>query len=227
MTNRKTRRRWLRAFFILALAAGLGALALSGLVRYRAGERILTPEQAAKTGAECILVLGAGVRADGSPSDMLRDRLEYALDLYRAGAAPKILMSGDHGRKEYDEVNAMKDYALAAGVPSEDVFMDHAGFSTYVSLYRARDVFQARRVLIVTQEYHLYRALYIAQALGLEAWGVAADPQPYRGQLYREFREVLARDKDFFLCLFQPEPTFLGEAIPVSGSGDATNDRLG
>ena len=102
--------------------------------------------------------------------------------------------------------------------------MDHAGFSTYESLYRARDVFQARRVIVVTQPYHLSRALYIADALGLEAWGVGADGENYPGQSYRDAREVLARVKDWVYCLTQPEPTYLGEVTPVSGDGNATND---
>ncbi|MBR4018560.1 MAG: YdcF family protein, partial [Clostridia bacterium] len=113
---------------------------------------------------------------------------------------------------------------IEAGVPSEDVFMDHAGFSTYESIYRAKEVFLAERVLIVTQGYHLYRALYVARSLGLEAEGVAADLRPYRGQRYYDLREVLARCKDFAMCIFKPLPTYLGEAIPVSGSGDLTND---
>ena len=104
---------------------------------------------------DCILVLGAGVNED-EPSDMLRDRLDTAIELYNTGIAPKILMSGDHGCEDYDEVNVMKNYAIAKGVPSEDIFMDHAGFSTYESLYRAKAVFGAERVVVVSQKYHLY-----------------------------------------------------------------------
>ena len=155
---------------------------------------------------------------------MLGDRIDRGLELYKAGAAPKILMSGDHGTVSYDEVNAMKRIAIEAGVPSEDVFMDHAGFSTYESVFRAKAVFQARRVLIVSQEYHLYRALYCARALGLDACAVAAEDIRYRGQFYRDLREIAARDKDFLKCIFKPDPTFLGDVIPISGSGDATND---
>ena len=172
---------------------------------------------------DCILVLGAGVR-DGSPRPMLQDRLDYALKLYNDGVAPKLIMSGDHGRKEYDEVNIMKEYAIERGVPSEDIFMDHAGFSTYESIYRARDIFKVKKMVIVTQEYHLYRALYVANRLGIEAVGYASDPRQYAGQLYRELREILARDKDFVFCIFKPRPTYLGDAIPVSGNGDLTND---
>ena len=153
---------------------------------------------------------------------MLSDRLKRGVELYDAGAAPKLLMSGDHGRTDYDEVNVMKGYAVDAGITSSDVFMDHAGFSTYESLYRARDVFQAKKIIIVTQAYHLHRALYIADALGLDAYGVAADYRPYAGQFRRDIREILARNKDFLTALFQPKPTFLGDAIPVSGDGDLT-----
>ena len=102
--------------------------------------------------------------------------------------------------------------------------MDHAGFSTYESMYRAKEVFCARRVVIVTQKYHLYRAIYVARALGLEAYGVAAAGDDYGGQLYRDIREVLARNKDFFTSIFKPQPEYLGKAIPVSGNGDITND---
>ncbi len=213
---------------ILALAA-LGALGFSVLtavnnrVLLSTAERIITVEDAAELDADCILILGAGVNGD-QPSLMLADRLERGLQLYFAGASDKLLMSGDHGRVEYDEVNVMKEQAVRAGVESSDVFMDHAGFSTYESLYRARDVFLAERVIIVTQPYHLPRALYIADALGLEAWGVGADGEDYFGQSYRNAREVLARAKDVFYCMTKPEPTFLGEPIPVWGDGNATND---
>ena len=156
---------------------------------------------------------------------MLGERIQTGVDLYKAGVAPKLLMSGDHGTKGHDEVNAMKDAALAAGVPSEAGFMDHAGFSTYDSMYRARDIFGAKKLVVVTQEYHLPRALWIARRMGLEAVGVACDTQRYSGQLYRDLRELLARDKDFVKCLKMPEPRVLGEAIPLAGSGDVTNDR--
>lgn len=172
---------------------------------------------------DCILVLGAGVR-NGKPSPMLKDRLEVAISLYEKGAAGKLLMSGDHGKKDYDEVNLMKNYAINSGIAGEDIFMDHAGFSTYESIYRAKYIFKAQKIIIVTQEYHLYRALYIAKSLGLEAYGVSATLDDYSGQTTRELREILARDKDFFLSIFKPKPTYLGEEIPVWGNGDITND---
>ena len=133
-------------------------------------------------------------------------------------------MSGDHGQKNYDEVNTMREYAINNGVPAEDIFMDHAGFSTYESMYRAKEIFCAKNILVVTQKYHLYRALYITKQLKMTAIGIAADYRRYYGQTYRDLREVAARYKDFFKCIFKPEPTFLGKVIPVSGNGTVTVD---
>lgn len=177
------------------------------------------------SGYDCILVLGAGVYPSGEPSPMLRDRLERGLELYNQGASNKVIVSGDHGSQYYDEVNVMKSWLVDAGVESDDVFMDHAGFSTYESLFRARDVFCAKSVVIVTQRYHLYRALYVAKALGLEAVGVPAEEITYSGQVYRDVRELAARTKDWIYTLVKPQPEFLGETVPVWGSGDLTNDK--
>ena len=224
----KNWKKWLKrgilALFCLGITGGLAVFGLSSFVKNRTADKIVNETEAAKLAAGCILVLGCGVREDGTPSLMLRDRLETGVALYEAGAAPKLLMSGDHGRKDYDEVNLMKDYAMEKGIPSEDIFMDHAGFSTYDSMVRARDIFCAKTVVIVSQEYHLYRALYLAEKLGLEAYGVPALDVNYRGQAYREFREMLARSKDFCTAVIQPQPKFLGEKIPISGNGDLTND---
>ena len=173
---------------------------------------------------DCIVVLGAGVWGE-NPSPMLEDRLLEGIKLYENNVAPKIIMTGDHGREEYDEVNVMKKFAMDKGVPSGDIFMDHAGFSTYESLYRAKEIFEADKVVIVTQEYHLYRALHIANELGIEAYVVNSDPRQYVGATYREIREILARNKDFVQCIFKPEPTYLGEVIPVFGNGNVTNDK--
>lgn len=193
-------------------------------VKNRSAAYLVAPDEAESiSDVDCILVLGCKVKEDGTPSDMLRDRLTRAIELYKVGAAPKLLMSGDHGRKEYDELAIMKQYAIDAGVPSSDIFMDHAGFSTYESMYRAKEIFKANKIIIVIQEYHLYRALYVAREFGIDAFGVGADYQRYWGQSIRDFREVFARCKDFATTIFRPKPTYLGEAIPVSGNGDATN----
>lgn len=226
MKKKKTIR-IIAVILLCVLAVGIGAvLGLNGYIKNDVEDRIITAEDAAVlTDVDCILVLGCGVRDNGTPSDMLRDRLLRGIEVYKLDAAPKILMSGDHGRTDYDEVNTMKQFAVAAGISSEDVFMDHAGFSTYESIYRAKEIFEADRIIIITQEYHLYRALYIADRLGVEAYGVASDYHAYAGQLMREFREILARCKDFVTTIYKPEPTYLGDPIPVSGNGNVTNDN--
>ena len=221
----KAWRRWfLRGLLFLLSLSLLGSAALLGINQYvkaHAAPYIIA-DATGLPPVDSILVLGCGLR-NGRPSPMLRDRLDKSLDLYRGGVSDRLLMSGDHGQADYDEVNVMKAYAIEAGVPSEQVFMDHAGFSTYESMYRARDVFLARRVVIVTQKYHLYRAVYVARALGLEAYGVAAEYYDYAGQRYRDLREILARNKDFLYTILQPQP-LLGDVIPVSGDGNLTND---
>lgn len=209
----------------IALLGILSVVFINLRVKAVARKKIITSQEALELkDVDCILVLGCKVKDNGEPSPMLLDRLITGTELYKEGAAPKILMSGDHGRDTYDEVNVMKKYALNNGVPSEDVFMDHAGFSTYDSIYRAKHIFEAKKVIIVTQEYHLNRALYLAHKLGLEAYGVPADLRDYSGQTMRDIREIAARCKDFALGAFKPKPTYLGDVIPISGDGNATND---
>lgn len=172
---------------------------------------------------ECIMVLGAAVNPDGSPSQMLKDRLETGIALYHMGVAPKLLLTGDNGQMEYNEVQVMKNFAVDRGVAEEDIFLDHAGFSTYDSVYRASYVFGVESMVVVSQEYHLYRALYGCNRMGIDAVGASADQAVYRGQEMREGREILARVKDFGMWIVKPEATFLGEAIPISGSGITTH----
>ena len=167
-------------------------------VVHTGGKQIYTVEQMRGSKADCILVLGAGLKPDGSPSDMLRDRLSFACDLWEEGVSDTVLVSGDRASESYDEVTAMKNYLLAHGVPEEAILEDPKGYSTSESLKRAKDVFGYENVVVVTQRYHLYRALYIAQKTGLDAKGVNSDPYTYRGQVLRDIREFAARIKDFF-----------------------------
>ena len=172
---------------------------------------------------QCILVLGCAVWEDNEPSPMLRDRLDAAIALYRDGVAPKLLLSGDNSIAEYSEPDCMLRYTLAQGVPPEDIFLDFAGFSTYESVYRSHAVFLADRMIVVTQKYHLFRALKACKALGIEARGVASDQQNYAGGFYREAREVLARNKDLFKGIVKAKPTYLGDEIPIDGDGTVTH----
>lgn len=173
---------------------------------------------------DCVLILGAGLK-NGGPSDMLQERLDKGINLYKENNDFVLLMSGDHARKDYDEVNVMKRYAVLNGVPTSKVYMDHAGLSTYDSVKRAKDIFGAKRVIIVTQGYHLSRALYIAASLGLEAYGIDATEKTYPGQSMREVREVLARNKDFVMSLVKPDASIMGSKISLDGDANKTNDK--
>lgn len=173
---------------------------------------------------DCLLILGAGVR-NGEPSKMLKERLDTGIEIYNKGLISTFIMSGDHGQVNYDEVNVMKKYALDKNIPSSSVFMDHAGFSTYDSLYRAKYVFGVKKVLIVTEKYHLYRALFIANSLGIEARGVDATKDIYYGQTKREVREFLARNKDFLKSLIKPKAKYVGSSISLDQDGDITNNN--
>ena len=218
---------WIKRLFLMLLITGivgmLAAFSLSSLVKSQSAPRFLTVETAKEIeNVDCILVLGCGVRADGTPSAMLQDRLDVGIALYQAGVSDKLLMSGDHGRNGYDEVSAMKIYAMKQGVPSEDIFLDHEGYSTFESIYRAKEKFGAKKIVIITQEYHLHRALHIARELGLEAVGVSADLRNYRGQTRYDAREVLARFKDLFVAAKGEYEGDVGEAVDLKGNGDQT-----
>ncbi len=219
-------RKTVRVLLVLGWAGCL-VMFLVNLYMIRKEEKyILTADQAGELeDVDCIMVLGCGVRPDGTPSGMLSDRLDQGIRLYDEHVSDKLLMSGDHGKVNYDEVNLMKQFAIDRAVPSENIFMDHAGFSTYESMYRARDIFQVKKIVIVTQRYHMYRALYVAQSMGMEAYGVASDPRTYGGQRMRDVRELLARPKDLIYTIVMPKPTYLGDSIPVSGDGNVTNDK--
>lgn len=202
----------------------LGALVLTTnmiIVRGAKDHIVDSPEKAPH--AQCAIVLGARVTRDGTPFPMLTDRLTIGIRLYEMGKVDKLLLSGDHGQESYDEVNAMLDYALARGVPAEDIFTDHAGFDTYDTMYRARDVFLVESAIVVTQRYHLSRAVYIARTLGLDVVGVEADLQTYNHLARNEAREVLARVKAVLqLHVTHAKPKYLGPAIPITGDGRET-----
>ena len=157
---------------------------------------------------DAILVLGCKVEGN-SPSIMLANRLDKAYDVYNM-LNTKLLLSGDHGKKDYDEVDVMRDYLKNMNVMEDDIVLDHAGFSTYDSIYRAKNVFNMKKVIIVTQNYHMYRALYLANKLDLEAVGVIALDVPQKGiMLKNEIREIFSRDKNFIKGILKPTSKYL------------------
>jgi SanA protein len=213
-------------FILLAilLAGGAAVFLIDTHVKSKASEFILTDVNALPQ-VDAVIVLGAYVLPGGYPSTILRDRLDTGLEVFTAGKTNRIVVTGDHGTTDYDEVNGMRQYLESKGVSREMIFMDHAGFNTYDSMYRARDVFMIKKAVIVTQEYHLYRALYIARSLGIEAWGYPSDLRYYAGQSYYDLREIAARVKDYFqVNLFHTKPRFLGEPLPVWENGEITDD---
>jgi vancomycin permeability regulator SanA len=196
-------------FAVLVVLAVIVVAIINLHVKAKTSDRVYVVSTVPRDNYDAALVLGCGVYNNEYPSPLLRERLDAAVELFHEGVVNKLIMSGDHGQDNYNEVAVMKQYAIDEGVPSEAIFMDHAGFSTYESVFRARDIFMADSVLIVSQEYHVYRALYVAEALG---------------QTARDLREILARNKDFIFSIIKPEPTYLGEPISLDQSGDITND---
>ena len=215
-------KRTILALFIVCLII-VAFIAITNIIVINSvKDRIITVQQSsALTGndspPQTILVLGAGLW-DGGPSTMLAARLDTGLDIFQTGAANHLLLSGDNGQIDYNEVEVMGKYTLENGanfgVTEDRIQLDHAGFSTYESMYRMRDVFMVKSAIVVTQEYHLYRALYDAEKLGINVYGVAAAPSQ-NGQRSRDLRELLARTKDFCYVLFDVQPTFLGDPIPI------------
>lgn len=223
---RRVGRRW-RRLGTLALAVGVGAsglgLVAGYLVEGAAAGRVYG-DVAALPKRYAIIVLGAYV--DGAaPSDALAGRLAAALRVYRGGRGRRFLVSGDHGRSDYDEANAMRSWLLARGVPARDVFMDHAGFRTLDTMARARQVFEVTDAVVVTQAYHLPRALYLAKAMGIDAVGMAADGAVYEPSPHDRLREFVARAVALVDVLCGREPRFLGPQLPLTGDAALTVDQ--
>lgn len=170
--------------------------------------------------AQTVIILGAGVTESGELSAVLRDRVDTAVAIYRSGNVGAILVSGDNSTTEHNEVVPVQEYLLAQGIPAEDIFLDYAGFDTYDTMYRARAIFEVTSAVVVTQSYHLPRALYLADVVGIEAQGVVALHD--RANLYNYAREVLARVKAVGNVLLRSQPEYLGKRIPITGDGRAS-----
>ena len=228
----KNKKKWhfslkklLLIFGLLCLAVAVLFVAINAHVIRISAPRLISADAATNLEkVDCILVLGSSVQPNGTLNRVVRERVDTALALYENGVSQRLLMSGDHGKVNYDEVNAMKQYCVDKGVNSDVIFLDHAGFNTYDSIYRAKAIFGIQKMIIVSQEYHLYRAVYIANELGIEAYGVPAE-QEANTALITNLRESVARVKDYFSCAFHLEPTVLGEPIPISGSAKLSDDK--
>ena len=168
------------------------------------------------------IVFGASVYTSGALAPVTEDRVAAAVELYKSGKVDKLLISGDEGRSDYDEVNPMRDFAIAAGVPSDDIYIDPRGYSTYDTIARASRVYGVDSAVLVTQRFHLPRALYIARGFGMDAEGLTADGREYSLGFRQDAREALARMKDFCKAALRPDPRFMGPETPITGDGRIT-----
>lgn len=222
----------LKSFFLktLILSALLGAVVLFAILAINLyinsqSKSLIFSDIEKVPKVQAALILGAKVYNQETMSPMLEDRADAAMELYKSKKVEKILISGDHGRNGYDEVNAARKYLLEKGIEGKDIFLDHAGFDTYDSLYRAREIFKVPSLIVATQNFHLPRAVYIGKNLSLETYGFSADKHLYAGTKYNEWREVFSKVKAFFDVGIRAKPKFLGEEIPISGDGRISWDE--
>ena len=187
---------------VAVMSAILAVLTLSLSIRAKSSPRLISAEGADElSDIDHIIILGAGLKSDGSPSDMLADRLTVGAELLKSHPNASIILTGDNSGGDYNEVASMKKFLVSLGIDENILVEDGRGYSTYESIYRAANVYNAHKVIIVTQEYHLYRALYISERMGIDAYGVSADTRRYYWQAFRNVREHIARVKDFFMTI--------------------------
>ncbi|HEY4494387.1 MAG TPA: ElyC/SanA/YdcF family protein [Candidatus Paceibacterota bacterium] len=214
----------LKRYFILA-AYGAGAVLvfifLTNLVIYADSKPYIYRNIKDVSEAQTVVIPGAAVSSDGGLSNIFEDRVNTAIELYKAKKASKILVSGDNSTVAHNEVNPVRNYLINKGIPDEDIFLDHAGFDTYSTMYRARDIFQVSSIIVSTQSFHLPRAVFIARSLGLKAYGVSADAGHILFKNY--IREIFANEKVVFNLALNRVPKFLGDVIPITGTRNNGN----
>ena len=203
----KTYKKILLVLSVILLTIFVYAMGINYYVKYTVIDRIKDTDEIKDV--DTIIVLGAKVHDDGRLSLMLKDRLDKTIEVYNKLDIKKVIVSGDSEHKDYDETTKMKEYLINNGIPEEDIVVDVYGLSTYDSIYRLKNVYNIDKVVIITQNYHLYRSLYIANSLGIDAYGMPSSGEDYFGQTTRELREILARNKDFLTSLFNVKSKYL------------------
>jgi SanA protein len=210
--------------FIILSALILLMVIVANVVVFKKSKRYLYEKVTSVPKCYTAIVLGAKVSSKGIPSDYLQDRLDMAIELYHHKKIKRFLLSGDHGQTSYDEVNNMKAYLIGHGINTVDIFLDHAGFDTYSTMVRARKIFQVKDAIIVTQEFHLQRSVYIARSKGIEAYGIKADKRKYAAMKSLRVREILAKVKAFTEVTINMKPKYLGDQIPITGDSRLSYD---
>ena len=213
-----------KRIFIFLLSLFLLFIFINGYI-LEYSKKYIVSEKGSLEKSEVVIILGAKVYKD-KLSSILQDRVDTAIEIYQAGKVKKILISGDHGQDDYDEVNAIKSYLLLKEVLEEDIFTDHAGFSTYDSMYRAKHIFGVESAIISTQSFHLPRSIYIARKLGIEAYGFPAEKRIYGKEINNYIRESFAMVKAWFDVNLNSQPKYLGEKILITGNSQASWDRV-
>ncbi|MFZ4400028.1 MAG: SanA/YdcF family protein [Bacteroidales bacterium] len=213
----------LKYFIAFCLFFGISALIINIIVISKS-KKFIYSEIGNVPECYTAIVLGAHVSESGYLSNFLQDRLDVAIELYKNKKIKRFLLSGDHGRSNYDEVNSMKHYLLNQGIDSNDVFLDHAGFDTYSSIVRAKEVFGVNKTIIVSQEFHLPRAVFIARSKGLDAFGMKADKRIYSSIKHSRIREIFANIKAVLELIINKSPRFLGAKIPITGDSKLSYD---
>ena len=203
----KTYKKILLVLSVILLTIFVYAMGINYYVKCTVMDRIKDIDEIKDV--DTIIVLGAKVHNDGRLSLMLKDRLDKTIEVYNKLDIKKVIVSGDSEHKDYDETTKMKEYLINNRIPEEDIVVDVYGLSTYDSIYRLKNVYNIDKVVIITQNYHLYRSLYIANSLGIDAYGIPSSGEDYFGQTTRELREILARNKDFLTSLFNVKSKYL------------------
>ncbi len=209
----------IKIFLELSILVIIAGFIMNAYVYHEGSAYILSSRDNAPH-VEAAIILGAAVTQAGLPSPVLQDRILMAVDLYKQGSVSKILVSGSNPTVEYNEVNPVRKVLVDKGIPPEDIFLDHAGFDTFSSMYRAKEVFKVDSAIIVTQSFHLPRALYLARNVGLVAYGIPADRSTYTVKNY--IRELFSRPKAFIDIVVKRMPKYVGPSIPISGNGTST-----
>jgi SanA protein len=173
---------------------------------------------------EFAIVLGAGIKKNGTPGSYLSQRLNAVLKLYEAKKIKKILLTGDNGAAKHDEISVMNNYLIKHGVPQNIIFADYAGFDTYSSMERADKIFGLKEAIIVSQGYHLPRSIYIAQNKGIDALGFTS--QSSYGKKRYLMREWAATIKSFFDCIYNRNAKFYGKKVNTSGKSNVVLKQL-
>src|SRR3989344_648331 len=204
-------------FLVRGFVVFIGAIFLINIIIYVGSKSYIYENTEDAPEAQVALIPGAAILKSGDISPIFRDRVDKAIELYKEKKVSKILVSGDNSTVSHNEVNPVRDYLLLKGIPDEDIFLDHAGFDTYSTMYRARDIFEVDSVIISTQSFHLRRSVFIARMLGLPAYGISADSGNILLKNY--IREIFANEKAVLDLIFKRQPKYLGDVIPITGDG--------